>query len=684
MPIGTGFDKHIGTRASTVDPSQTEYFNKSTNQGFANAGEVAAYASSLNSGQDITPDTVFGVLEKGFTPAAPVAPAVTNLDPTAAPTATALLDLPTPQAPSITSGFLASASADLTAKSKAVDDTYQKRLDTITKEKDAAQKEMDGLTEAQGNLIANDIKPLTQPFREDMEKKERERLKVEENFFANQGIVNELQSLLTQGNEAIKQAQGESMSRGVGQMRVNQMISDISARAGVLDAVLAARNGQIAQAQTLIDRSVTAVTADKQDQLNYYNTLFNFHETQKDDEGAKLLDLTTEERKFIDLQIGTIESQLEDAKATATYIKDLMIDPETSKFVADAGITLNDSVATINKKMADQTARIERQEQQKMNREEAFNAGISTQYYDKQGTIVRSSDGFEFEDPEQFLAMTGMTLDQAGAKGLIGELSANYLAEREQVGSLMASYPDAGIRATDTITQAEAKLSKSRIYQDEVRPPVSAGGGPSTEPGDDPQLYVGLTPQTATAVRSQVSTFKSEPLVQNFATVQEGRNFASSISDTTKNPADDQALIYSLAKALDPGSVVREGEYKTAEKYTQSWIKAYGKGIEQALYGTGFLSVTARKNIKATIEQKYQSSKRSYDNLSNQYADSISTLTGRGDGQKFLKSYVTPSQPASDPSYVGPQPAGQAATTNEPEEQRGFWSSVGNWLWGND
>lgn len=168
-----------------------------------------------------------------------------------------------------------------------------------------------------------------------------------------------------------------------------------------------------------------------------------------------------------------------------------------------------------------------------------------------------------------------------------------------------------------------------------------SGGGGATAPGENPQLYSGLTSATATAVRGQVSQFKSEPTIQNFAVVQEGRNFASSIANNTTNPADDQALIYALAKALDPGSVVREGEYATAQKYAQSWVQAYGKGVTQALLGTGFLSETARTNIKKTIEQKYSASKTSYDNVYNQYVSKIGGLTGRSDGSKFLTDYVT-------------------------------------------
>lgn len=191
--------------------------------------------------------------------------------------------------------------------------------------------------------------------------------------------------------------------------------------------------------------------------------------------------------------------------------------------------------------------------------------------------------------------------------------------------------------------QAEFKGQSPLDYLSFLKAKTSAttkatGGGGGVE--GDAQLYAGLSSPTATAVRAKVTKFGTEPQVTNFSTIQDGYNFASSLSDTTINPADDQALIYALAKTLDPGSVVREGEYATAQKYAQSWAKAYGKKVTQALAGTGFLSEEARSNIKKTIEQKYLSTKKTYDNLFDQYTKGINNLTGRNDGSVFLIDYA--------------------------------------------
>jgi hypothetical protein len=212
---------------------------------------------------------------------------------------------------------------------------------------------------------------------------------------------------------------------------------------------------------------------------------------------------------------------------------------------------------------------------------------------------------------------------------------------------------------------------------------IAKAGVASTSGGivEDAPLYSGLSPQTSTAVRSQVSRFSSEPTVQNFAIVQEGNNFAQAISEKTKNPAEHQAIIYALAKALDPGSVVREGEYATAQKYAQSWINAYGKGIEQAINGTGFLSEDAIRNIKATIAKKYEASNKSYTSLENNFAQGINDLTGRTDGAKFLRSYRTALEqtPQTKSAFVDVQ----SKLTIDPTKKtatipRSVWSTLGD------
>ena len=194
-----------------------------------------------------------------------------------------------------------------------------------------------------------------EPFRAEMEKAERERLKVEENYFASQALTNELDTLLTEGNQIIQQQKEVTGLANIREPRINKTISDITARTGVIQAVLSARSGQIAQAYNLIDRSVQATTADRQDQLNYYNTLLQFYTGEKDSEGNNLVNLTNEQKQYIQANISLLQNDLAMSMESVENIKSAMANPATAKIYADAGISLNDSIAEINSKLSQYT-----------------------------------------------------------------------------------------------------------------------------------------------------------------------------------------------------------------------------------------------------------------------------------------------------------------------------------------
>ena len=108
----------------------------------------------------------------------------------------------------------------------------------------------------------------------------------------------------------------------------------------------------------------------------------------------------------------------------------------------------------------------------------------------------------------------------------------------------------------------------------------------------------------------------------------------------SKNPAEHQAVIYDFAKALDPDSVVREGEYETIKKYAQPIFSKYKGEIENAFYGTGFLSNEAISNIKSTIENRYAAQGKQYQNKANETARVINTIAGQDVAGMVLQDYT--------------------------------------------
>lgn len=149
----------------------------------------------------------------------------------------------------------------------------------------------------------------------------------------------------------------------------------------------------------------------------------------------------------------------------------------------------------------------------------------------------------------------------------------------------------------------------------------------------------GLDTATASRVDRLTGQFDNEPIVKNYTVLQEAKE---SVKTFSENPSstNDQALIYAFAKAMDPNSVVREGEYATVQKYAQSWATKLGFEA-QRLFSEDpqFLSPEARKSIIDTINAKYGVIEKQYNNLTEDYGRRINRITGQDDGKSYIANY---------------------------------------------
>ena len=166
---------------------------------------------------------------------------------------------------------------------------------------------------------------------------------------------------------------------------------------------------------------------------------------------------------------------------------------------------------------------------------------------------------------------------------------------------------------------------------------VSSGVSSKESSGEG--IYDKLDFRTANAVISQADKFTSSDVVKQFNNIQDARNNIAGIDVNTQNPADHQAIIYYFAKALDPDSVVREGEYETIKKYSQNIFGKYKGEIDNAINGTGFLSQNAIDNIKSTIQQRYDSKLGQYQNKQSETARVIDTIAGQPVSNMVLTNY---------------------------------------------
>jgi hypothetical protein len=189
-----------------------------------------------------------------------------------------------------------------------------------------------------------------------------------------------------------------------------------------------------------------------------------------------------------------------------------------------------------------------------------------------------------------------------------------------------------------------------------------------------PKISVTVPGGLPTAVQRRVDAqskgFDSQQIVKRTQTMAEAASFASSLDPNTKNPADDQALIYAFAKAMDPESVVREGEYATVQKYAQSWAQTFGFNTARLFTNSEFLTPQARANMKKTIMARYAAARGQYDNVRKSYEGRINKITGGTDAADYLTDYAGAFPEIASETTAPAAPTGEPPAVAEARRRR--------------
>lgn len=136
--------------------------------------------------------------------------------------------------------------------------------------------------------------------------------------------------------------------------------------------------------------------------------------------------------------------------------------------------------------------------------------------------------------------------------------------------------------------------------------------------------------------------FEARPDVKRFATVRTAREQIRSLVNAPNTTAqDDIAMIFSFMRALDPNSVVREGEFATAQNSAgvPEQVRNY---FNRALNGER-LSPEQRRSFGQTVDTLYQQERDLYNQKAIQYRD-LATRQGI-DPDVVARRYV-PDEPA--------------------------------------
>jgi hypothetical protein len=233
-----------------------------------------------------------------------------------------------------------------------------------------------------------------------------------------------------------------------------------------------------------------------------------------------------------------------------------------------------------------------------------------------------------------------------GADGSAFEVALNAKLERFRVDKQRdpnaKEYDELVEDARRTPPDPTVALLREQLLHDRQNRPA----GPAVTPAQDRRI-------------NQLSdAFRNDPAVKRANIQAEAVSFVKSLDQNSQNPADDQALIYAFAKAMDPDSVVREGEYATVQKYAQSWLSNLGFNAMRVVENREFLTPQARANMRSTIEKKYGATRAQYDNVRTQFQKQIERITGQPGGDEYLVDYASAFPGGVAPAKTGPTASG--------------------------
>lgn len=296
------------------------------------------------------PNPLPGQVQQGITPAPPISP-INN--PVVPPTTnTTGPTLPAAQAPNVANNFNTSLATTIQTQAQQLQQSlttqtqnYQSKIDTLNQQK----QDMQALQES-GLATEQDI--TNSEAQDKAAALEQEKKQFEENYNARQQLVGTLTTLLSKGQAAITELQNTSGLSSIMNPRISQTMASVQGQAGVITAALAAYDTQIGLAQSQLKTATDAISQIYGDQLSYWKTVVDFYSGQEKGVDTQIASLSKDQQTYIDAQVKQLQDNVAQTQATAKIVSDAMLDPTKALAYAKAGVSLTDSPAQINEKLA--------------------------------------------------------------------------------------------------------------------------------------------------------------------------------------------------------------------------------------------------------------------------------------------------------------------------------------------
>lgn len=428
--IGTGFDSLLGTRQSTVSPGTTEFYNTQTNQGFSDPNTLSSFVNQNFTGVNTNASNVFNTLSSGYK--APTAISADILNQPVTPTPFAQ---PNPTAtPNIDSLF---TTPEITATPQ------DQQLQAIFDQQQSLNNQLVGKSSFTNQ--ANELYGVNQASQ----------------------TINDLNAQLiqTKNDQAAIPLllQQNNSSKGIAQPLIdrqqNYLLQQNAIRALGLSSLMAAAQGQLANAQGLADRAVAAKYDPIQEQLTALSA--------NTDLILKSPNYTIAQKNQAQKQADSLakqQYQLDLAKQDAANVQQIAIQAAQNGADAQTLLKLQNAKSPIEAAQISATFA-----KQKDNQDLAASFGVKTNFVNQNGKFFNAKTGIEYSNPQDFFKDAGVSsFAEAYQKGLVTDLNANTQAEQDFAKQAQAHYFDVYIPPTATPQDIQNIIKGSRIYQKET------------------------------------------------------------------------------------------------------------------------------------------------------------------------------------------------------------------------
>ena len=180
-------------------------------------------------------------------------------------------------------------------------------------------------------------------FREKMEKAGNEKYQLDEQYKQRKSLTDEASQLADIMNNDLAAAKTASTSIAFSQEKQSQITEKYIGRISAIQTAVAGIDGNISLAETLIDRGINAVNADRTDRLNYLNWQKSLYDTESTEANAKLLIATTDQKAAITNEINMLQGKITETENNKQSIMKLLTDSTTAMTAIKAGVSITDT-----------------------------------------------------------------------------------------------------------------------------------------------------------------------------------------------------------------------------------------------------------------------------------------------------------------------------------------------------